>query len=65
MRWQKSTYSSSNGTCVELATDGTSAYVRNSNRPEAGTLTLTADAWRELLDAAKAGALDGLLEHVI
>ena len=61
MNWRKSSYSSTNGTCVELATDGVTVYVRDTKDPDGGTLALSADTWRSLLDAAKAGELDDLL----
>ena len=61
MIWRKSSYSSTNGSCVELATDGENVRLRDSKAPDGGTLTLSADTWRSLLDAAKAGELDGLL----
>lgn len=61
MIWQKSSYSTANDTCVELATDGATVYLRDSKNPDAGTLALSADTWRSLLDAAKSGELDDFL----
>ena len=60
MEWKKSSYSSSNGTCWELATDGEQVYVRNSNRLDDGVLQLHIDTWQDLLQAAKAGQLDDM-----
>jgi len=61
MDWTKSSYSAPDANCVELATDGDHVYVRDSKAPDAGTLALSPETWRSLLDAAKAGELDDLL----
>ena len=61
MIWRKATFSTANGDCLELATDGATVYLRDSKSPDAGTLALSADTWRALLDGAKAGELDSLL----
>lgn len=61
MQWRKSTFSTTNGDCVELATDGAAVYVRDSKAPDAGTLALSAESWRELLGTARSGELDHLL----
>ena len=61
MRWRKSSYSSSNGTCVEVAADGANVYVRNSNHPERGTLTLSVETWQAIIAGAKSGELDDLI----
>lgn len=61
MRWRKASASASNGMCVELATDGEQVFVRDSKDRAGATLALTPDTWRELLDAARTGELDGLL----
>lgn len=45
---------------MELATDGEQVYVRDTKDSDAGTLALTGESWRELLDAARSGDLDGL-----
>lgn len=54
--WRKSSYSGSGGTgggnCVEVAAYGDRFLVRDSKKPDAGTVTVTR-AW---LDAIKAGA---------
>lgn len=47
--WRKSTFSSGTGSCVELCRDADGQiFVRNSNHPDAGTLTFTRaemEAW--------------------
>jgi hypothetical protein len=61
LMWRKSTFTADSGTCVEMAQrpDG-HVLVRNSNHPDAGTLSFSPgelDAW---LDACRAGACDDL-----
>ena len=58
--WRRSSYSSGQGgECVELAPlpDGTIA-IRNSNRPELGTLTIPHTEFHTWLAAAKRGEFD-------
>jgi hypothetical protein len=61
LRWRKSSYSP-NTNCVELAElpDGTIA-IRNSNHPDAGTLTFPRPAIAAWITAAKSGHLDDLV----
>ena len=48
--WRKSTYSDGNGgDCVETASDGGTILVRDTADPDGATLTVTANAWRDLL----------------
>ena len=56
--WRKSSYSSDNGVCVELAAlpDGT-VGVRDSKNPHGRTLTITRAQLRVWLDAVRAGQL--------
>jgi hypothetical protein len=58
--WRKSTYSSSTQNCVELATAGPDALLRDSKHPEAGHLTFTRTELAALVAAASAGELDHL-----
>ena len=52
MDWRKSTYSDSNGgQCVEAASDSGVILVRDTARPDAGTLDFTAAAWQEFMDS--------------
>ncbi|MET7989597.1 DUF397 domain-containing protein [Amycolatopsis sp. NPDC005232] len=46
--WRKSSYSSNGGDCVEVAADR-EVLVRDTKDREAGHITVTAAAWRELL----------------
>lgn len=59
--WRKSSFSGSNGECVETATvsDGTIA-VRNSNNPEAGTLRFRRSEIAAWIAGCKAGEFDDL-----
>ena len=59
-RWRTSSYSD-RGNCVAVTEldDGRIA-VRNSNRPDGGTLAFPPAAVRAWIDGAKAGELDGL-----
>jgi hypothetical protein len=56
--WAKSSYSGSNGNCVEVATNlrGVVA-VRDSKDPEGGALVFTADEWRAFNAGIAAGEL--------
>jgi hypothetical protein len=61
LTWRKSTFSGSSGDCVELARSaGGAVLVRNSNHPDAGTLTVDGDALAAWLAAGRAGTLDDL-----
>ncbi|BDU02495.1 MULTISPECIES: DUF397 domain-containing protein [Nocardia] len=55
-RWFKSSYSASNGQCVEIAhlTNGT-VGMRDSKNPTGPTLTFTPTAWDTFLSATKSG----------
>jgi hypothetical protein len=58
--WRKSSYSDGQGQCVELAETGATVLVRNSNRPDAGTLTLDRPALAAFVAATANGDLDDL-----
>jgi hypothetical protein len=48
--WRKSTYSDGNGgDCVETASDADMILVRDTADRSSVTLTVTANAWRDLL----------------
>ncbi len=54
--WRKSSYSSNNGNCVEVARNlpGVVA-VRDSKDPDGPALVFTADEWRAFVSGARAG----------
>jgi Domain of unknown function (DUF397) len=54
--WRKSSYSSNNGNCVEVARNlpGIVA-VRDSKNPDGPALVFTADEWRAFAPASRAG----------
>jgi Domain of unknown function (DUF397) len=59
-KWRKSSFSGSNGTCVELAEAAGRIAMRNSNDPDAGTLTFTRAELAAFIDGCRAGEFDDL-----
>jgi hypothetical protein len=59
-RWRKSSFSADQGDCVELAETADGIAVRNSKRPDGGTLTFTRAELAAFLAGAKAGEFDDL-----
>jgi hypothetical protein len=57
--WRKSSYSD-NGKCVEIAEAGDAVLVRNSQRPDAGTLVFPPAALAAFVAACRTGKLDDL-----
>jgi hypothetical protein len=55
--WYKSSYSLSNGACVEVR-PGDLVEVRNSRAPGAGKLSFTHAEWRAFVAGVKAGEFD-------
>ncbi|MGF1595714.1 MAG: DUF397 domain-containing protein [Acidimicrobiales bacterium] len=61
LTWRKSSYSGANGgDCVEIADTGTSLLVRNSKRPDAGSITFTRSELAAFIAGCKAGEFDDL-----
>ena len=60
LTWRKSSFTT-NGTCVEVATTGHRVLVRNSNRPEAGTIAFTEDEISAWILGCKAGEFDDMI----
>ena len=60
LHWQKSSYSSGSGSCVEIARRPGGVLVRNSNHPDAGTLALSAAAMKAWVAGCQAGEFDDL-----
>lgn len=53
MDWRKSSYSGSNGSCVETASGEGVVLVRDTTNRDGGTLAFTADAWRAFMTGIK------------
>jgi hypothetical protein len=49
MDWRKSSYSGSNGSCVETASASGVILVRDTTDRDGGTLSFTAEAWQEFV----------------
>ncbi|MEU4800822.1 DUF397 domain-containing protein [Actinosynnema sp. NPDC023587] len=48
LRWVKSSSSTNNGACVEVAFAADVVFARDSKSPDAGRLAFTPAAWRAL-----------------
>jgi uncharacterized protein DUF397 len=60
--WIMSSRSAGNGgSCVQARRQGELIEVRNSKKPDAGTVSFTAAEWDSFLDGAKKGEFDQLL----
>ncbi|RDI49312.1 DUF397 domain-containing protein [Nocardia mexicana] len=60
--WRKSSFSGPDGNCVECAPlPDTTVAVRNSNRPEAGTLVFTRAELAAWIQGCRAGEFDDLM----
>lgn len=55
LRWRKSSYSSAQNACVEVAATGTAHAVRDSKNPGRGHLLFGAEAWRAFVAGVKDG----------
>jgi len=63
VRWQKSRYSNSQGSCVEMALlPGGDIAVRNSRDPDGPALVYTQAEIQALLQGVKDGDFDNLLQ---
>lgn len=51
--WRKSSFSGSNGSCVETASDDGVILVRDTTDRDGYTLSITADAWQAFVGALR------------
>lgn len=51
--WDKSSYSTATGNCVEYAPMSDNVLVRDSKSPEVGSIDLSSAAWAGLLNASR------------
>ena len=59
MKWRKSTYSSDDGNCVEVADlDGGARAVRDSKDPTGAHLMFTGAEWAAFTTGVRAGEFD-------
>ncbi len=60
--WRKSSFSGANGgNCVEIAEAGDDLLVRNSNKPDVGTIPFTKAELAAFIAGCKAGEFDDLI----
>jgi hypothetical protein len=57
MNWQKSSYSTAQGNCVEVSPVREGIAVRDSKNPHGPVLRFSADAWQAFVSNIKAGQL--------
>lgn len=57
-QWRKSSRSSGNGQCTEVAHVGTAVAIRDSKNVEGGCLLLAADGWQALVRGIRRGQYD-------
>jgi hypothetical protein len=55
LHWRKSSYSSAQNACVEVADTGAAHAVRDSKDPGRGHLLVTPEAWRAFVAEIKEG----------
>jgi len=64
MKWKKSSYSTAQGNCVEVAQTRDGIAVRDSKNPAGPVLTFSADDWRSFVtDIKDTGDAIGLPGH--
>ena len=56
--WRKSSYSSNNGSCVEVRRLRSAVEVRDTKDRSGGVLTFSTDSWRSFVDSVHKGDFD-------
>lgn len=56
--WRKSSFSAGQTNCVEFRRTGDGVEVRNSKRPETGTIAYTDSEWQAFIAGVKNGEFD-------
>jgi len=56
--WTKSSHSTDQGNCIEVATLGTTHTIRDSKNPTGPTLKLTTPAWTAFTTGIRTGEFD-------
>ncbi len=57
-QWRKSSFSGNQGNCVEFRRIEGGVEVRNSKRPDEGSVAYTDSEWRAFVAGVKAGEFD-------
>ncbi|EHR63704.1 DUF397 domain-containing protein [Saccharomonospora cyanea] len=57
-QWRKSSFSGNQGDCVEFRRIEGGVEVRNSKRPDEGSVAYTDSEWRAFVAGVKAGEFD-------
>jgi hypothetical protein len=58
MKWRKSSYSSDDGNCVEVADLSDGRAVRDSKNPDGAALMFAATEWAAFIAGVRAGEFD-------
>ena len=58
LSWRKSSRSTGNGACVEIAEISNAVLLRDSKDPDGAVLRFGVDRWRAFIDSVRAGAFD-------
>jgi hypothetical protein len=55
--WRKSSFSTGQNDCVEVARTPAAVLIRDSKNPASGNLTVTAHTWESLITSIRNGGL--------
>ena len=57
--WRKSSWSSTNGSCVEVRRSAETVQVRDTKDRGGPVLAFSVDAWQQFIDGVRTGRFDG------